>query len=68
VEKNKPHYAMGKNLFTNPNNSVIVPSGDYNKEPFRVSKERISFTLSKFDQDTLKIADLMIKTNFCARH
>lgn len=68
VEKNKHPYAMGKNLFTNPNNSVIVPSGDYNKEPFRVSKERISFTLSKFDQDTLKIADLMIKTNFCARH
>jgi hypothetical protein len=44
-----------------------VPQGDYNDEPVRVSSEQIDYSLNIFDLETLKVADLMIKTNFCAK-
>lgn len=67
IEQEKHPYAMGNNLLTVQESFALVPQGDYNNEPVRVSSDRIDFSLNIFDQETLKVADLMIKTNFCAK-
>lgn len=63
----KHPYAMGNNLLTVQESFALVPQGDYNDEPVRVSSEQIDYSLNIFDLETLKVADLMIKTNFCAK-
>jgi len=67
IEQEKHPYAMGNNLLTVQEGFALVPQGDYNDEPVRVSSDKIDFSLNTFDQETLKVADLMIKTNFCAK-
>ena len=67
IDSSKHPYAMGQNLLTTENDFALIPSGDYITQAARVTPEKVETTLSSFDQQTLKVADLIIKTNFCAQ-